>query len=309
MRLRVTGPPQRLDRFLVAHWPPPIGRRRLAVLLARGEVRVNGRPARKATLVRAGDEIAVLLPAEPEPPSVADPRVRLVHRGARFVAVDKPPGLPTTAGPTPGPSVAAALLARFPEMAVIEGPRAAGLAHRLDTGTSGLLVAARSAEAHAALRAAFREKAVIKDYLAIVLGRLRAPRTVSHPLRRHPRSQRRMILARAEAPGSWPAVTSVAPLRTAPALTLVHLRMRTGVTHQLRVHLAALGHPVLGDARYGGADAAGAEPEWHYLHAAVLRADVAGLPPRLAAPFPRHWRALCERLGWEPLARGLPELD
>lgn len=118
-----------------------------------------------------------------------------------------------------------------------------------------------------------------------------------------------MILARAKAPGSWPAVTSVTPLRTASALTLVRLRMRTGVTHQLRVHLAALGHPVLGDARYGGADAARGEPGWHYLHAAVLRADVAGLPPRLATPFPRHWRALCERLGWEPLERGLPELD
>jgi len=109
-------------------------------------------------------------------------------------------------------------------------------------------------------------------------------------------------------PSSWAARTEILPLRTSEDLTLVALRMRTGVTHQLRVHLASLGHPVLGDLRYGVArgasDAmttfatAAASAGWHYLHARVLRGDGGGVPPSITAPFPSHWTPFFRRIGW-----------
>jgi 23S rRNA pseudouridine1911/1915/1917 synthase len=315
VRFTVTGDAQRLDRFLVAHWSgdAPIGRRGIGALLAAGCVRVNGRRARKATLVRAGDEIVVALPSAE--PRADDPQaLPVIHESADLVGVDKPPGMPTTEGPSGLPSVAGLLLARFPEMTAIDARRGAGLAHRLDTGTSGLLLAARTLDAYARLRQAFREKRVEKHYLAVVLGRLETSRTIAQPLRRHRRSRRRMVGAREAQAGSWPAITDVRPLLRSADLTLVHLRMRTGVTHQLRVHLASIGHPVLGDRRYGEPrrrdDARlGAEPAWHFLHAAVVRMDLPGLPARLATDAPSHWRPLCTRLGWTPRIEEIMDLD
>jgi 23S rRNA pseudouridine1911/1915/1917 synthase len=199
-------------------------------------------------------------------------------------------------------------------LAAIDARRGAGLVHRLDTGTSGLLLAARTPDAYARLRQAFRRKLIEKHYLAIVHGRLEAERTIVQPLRRHRRSRRRMVQAHPGQAGSWPATTDVRPLLRSAALTLVHLRMRTGVTHQLRVHLASIGHPVLGDRRYGEPrrrdDASlGAEPGWHFLHAALVRMDLPGLPARLATDAPSHWHALCTRLGWTPRIKEMMDLD
>ena len=107
-------------------------------------------------------------------------------------------------------------------------------------------------------------------------------------------------------PGTgWSAVTEYRPLAAARDLTLVHLRMRTGVTHQLRVHLAELGHPVLGDRRYGSRSAVATaivdvDDTWHFLHALRIRGEDAALPHELATRFPRHWRPLAMRVGWAP---------
>jgi 23S rRNA-/tRNA-specific pseudouridylate synthase len=186
-------------------------------------------------------------------------------------------------------------------MAAIDATRAAGLVHRLDTGTSGLLVAARTADAFRRLRAAFRAKAIAKEYLAVVRGRLTAAGRVTLALERR---RTRMVPARAG--GGWDAASEYWPIAADDDLTLVHLRMRSGVTHQLRVHLAHIGHPVLGDRRYGDAAAprtAGlveAGTGWHYLHALRLRADDSALLPALATPFPRHWEALVVARGWRP---------
>jgi 23S rRNA pseudouridine1911/1915/1917 synthase len=226
------------------------------------------------------------------------------------VVVDKPPAMPSTAGATRGPSVAALLLARFPEMAAIDERRAAGLVHRLDTGTSGLLVAARNPVAYGRLRGLFARKRVAKDYLAVVRGRLERRTAVAGRLDRHPRRRGRVQMA--ERGAGWVARTEVEPLLVADALSLVRLRMRTGVTHQLRVHMALLGHPVAADSRYGkvAAEALTASERralvegWHYLHAAALHFDDAERRP-LVAPFPRHWRALFRELGWRENAARL----
>lgn len=116
-----------------------------------------------------------------------------------------------------------------------------------------------------------------------------------------------MVPARA-ATAAWPALTEFTPLQRAPGLTLVRLHMRTGVTHQLRVHMAMLGHPIVGDTRYGrtaGALPIGTLPtadhvecRWHYLHAVSIRFEAPAFAATFATPFPAHWRALFARLGW-----------
>lgn len=302
-RLVVANETIRLDRLLLAHQPGAgSGRRGLHALFDAGRVRVNGLRARKGTMVRAGDTVTVSQLAEaPASPTVPTLKLTVVYGDDDLVAIDKPPGLPTTIGRTPGPSVAAALMAAYPEMASFDDAQHAGLAHRLDTGTSGLLIAARSADAYARLRAAFRAKTLAKDYLAVVTGRLAAADIVDAPLARQRRSRGRMVVARGDAK-AWPARTEVTPLGGDDDYTLVHLRMRTGVTHQLRVHLALLGHPIVGDRRYGSVAIATAsqltDPGWHYLHARRVAFDAANFPRELRTPFPAHWRPFFAARGW-----------
>ena len=301
--LTVSGDPIRLDRFLIAHGPAAgLGRRQVAALFEAGGIRVNGERARKGTIVRAGDTITVAAPSRQPPSAPFSSPLAILRADADLIAVDKPPGLPTTIGRAPGPSLAAALLARFPEMATIDAQRHAGLAHRLDTGTSGILIAARRPQTYARLRDAFARKAVEKDYLAVVGGRITEPRVVAAPLARHRRSRRRMVVARGTSK-AWPARTEIVPIAGDDALTLVRLRMRTGVTHQLRVHLASLGHPIVGDVRYGASaidrEAGTTTPAgWHFLHASAIRFDDPDWPREIATAFPAHWRQLFAARNW-----------
>lgn len=304
-RLTFAGPSRRLDRYLRDELAGGLGRRGIAALLRADAVRVNGRRAAKGTLLAPGDEITIdaALPSTLRPEAAA---LAMIYCDTELVAVDKAPGMPSTAGRNGGPSVAGALLDRFPEMSAIDAVRAGGLLHRLDTGTSGVLLAARTPETYGRVRAAFAAKRLVKEYLAVVRGRLASAGTIALPLARPPRSRKRMVVAPAGT--GWSAVTEYRPLAATDELTLVHLRMRTGVTHQLRVHLAELGHPVLGDRRYGLRSPAPAatidvDEAWHYLHALRIHDDDPAdpaLPCALAAPFPRHWRALATRLGWRP---------
>ena len=299
--MAITGAPMRLDRWLLAQpGLTGLGRRPLAEILSAGRVRVNGVRARKGTIVRAGDVLTFTAAADgATAPSAVDP-LHEIYADEDVLAFDKPPGIPSTVGRTPGASIAGALLERHPDMATFGDARHAGLVHRLDTGTSGLLLAARHAGAHIRLRTAFAAKRITKDYLAVVLGRVESDTVVTTPLARAPRSRRGMMVARPDR--GWPARTEITPLATDGTLSVVGLRMRTGVTHQLRVHLASLGHPVLGDVRYGGPDArpdVGVRlADWHHLHARAVTFDDADLPQAIATPFPPHWRALFAARGW-----------
>jgi 23S rRNA pseudouridine1911/1915/1917 synthase len=306
----------RLDRFVRDWLGARVGRRRLAAMLEAGDVRVNGRPAPKGTLLQPGDEVAVRTLPEERRLVPVRAQIPILYVDADLVAVDKPPGMPSTGGPSPEPSVAAILLGHFPEMAAIDPWRAAGLVHRLDTGTSGLLLAARHPRAYRQLRAQFARKAIEKEYLAVVHGRLVRPGSISCSLGRDSRNRSRMIVARLGMPSTWPARTEFVPLGSVADLTLVRLRMRSGVTHQLRVHMATLGYPILGDAHYGKQMAAeavilGAERDakttrGHYLHAVALRLAIDSIARELRAPFPAHWRPLFERLGWPTAASDVP---
>jgi 23S rRNA pseudouridine1911/1915/1917 synthase len=287
----VEGPASlRLETF-VRGLRPRLSRRLVRRLIAEGAVRVNGAPGRKGTLLRPGDVVA--LPPTPALVPEPDREVPVVHADANLVVLDKPGGVRGHAlDPRERGTIAAFVLARWPETAAIGDPLAPGFVHRLDTGTSGLLLIARTAAAFAALRAAFRARTVEKTYLAVVAGSPPRRAHLDAALAHDARDRRRMVAAH---PGerSWPAVTDVETLAVAGGCALVRARMRTGVMHQVRAHLALLGHPVLGDLVYGG-PAAPLAPGRHALHAAELAlphpAD--GRLLRLRSPLPADLGAL-----------------
>lgn len=284
----VAGAPARLDAFVLAA-APQLSRRLVHRLIAEGAVRVNGRPARKGLRLRAGDAVTVpqLGGLRPEPETA----LAILHEDGRVVAVEKPGGMRSHAlDPRERGTAAGFVLARWPETAGVGDPLAPGLVHRLDTGTSGILVAARTPDSYESVRAAFAGGRVEKRYLAVVAGA--PPRTVVRtPLAHEGPAGRRMRPAR---PGerAWPAESAVEPLATAGGLTLVGVLIRSGVTHQVRAHLASLGCPVAGDRLYGGPEV-GLAPGRHALHAAGLVLAVAGVAHlALESPLPDDMAAL-----------------
>jgi 23S rRNA pseudouridine1911/1915/1917 synthase len=279
----------RVDKAL-ARFYPAAGRRQLAQLFADGAVRVNGRRASKGDRVAVGDTIeltrepvhgAALRPA-PDPDV---PLVVLVER-SELVVVAKPAGVPSQplrAGELG--TMANAIAFRFPEcVAVGDDPRDGGLVHRLDIGTSGVLIAARTQDAHRALRAAFGAGMVVKHYLAITDGRPVA-RECDAPLAQR---GKRAVVDLAE---GLPAYTEIAVDRTLPGHALVRCIARTGRMHQVRAHLAYVGAPLTGDALYGGAPLAG--HDGFFLHAERVALPLGGESLVVAAPVPdRFTRAL-----------------
>lgn len=282
--------PGRLDAFVLAVGLP-LSRRMVHQLITDGVVRLNGQRTAKGARVAAGDRVTVpwltALTPEPELP------VRIAHVDAQVIALDKPGGMPGHAlDPRRLGTAAAFLVARWPETARIGEPFSGGLVHRLDTGTSGLLLAARTTAAFEALRGAFRARRVTKRYLAITSGILDAPIDVAHALAHDTADRRRMRIAR-DGEVSWPAHTHVEPLARAGDRTLVAATIRTGVTHQVRVHLASIGLPVVGDLLYGGVEGDLATGR-HALHASALAiaAGVLDEPLALESPLPDDLRAL-----------------
>lgn len=285
-RVVVVERPSRLDRVVLAACRT-LSRRLVRRLIDDGVVRVNGQVVARGTRVRAGDRVTLpCLGIEPEP----DLPLRVVYVDDWLVVVDKPGGVRGHAlDPRQRGTVAAFLAGRFPETTHLGDPRSSGLVHRLDTGTSGLLLAARTPETYARLRAAFRAGEVTKRYLAVVAGTPPPHAVVDAPLAHDPRDRRRMLPA---PPGAhaWPARTEVACVHAASGRALVTATLHTGVTHQVRVHLELLGCPVLGDALYGGPDV-GLPTSRHALHASAiipggrvadLPAFESELPPELA---------------------------
>src|SRR5439155_4857487 len=264
--------------------------------IAEGRVRVDGKRAPKGSPVQAGARISVERPPPDQPAPQPELPIRIVHADAHLVVADKPAGMPShPLKPGERGTAANALVGRFPELAQVgPSPREGGLVHRLDSDTSGLLLAARTDAAHAMLRAQFAARTVEKGYLALVAGEIHAGGEIAVPLLHDPRDPRRMQAASdaayAEEHGARPAVTRFEPVERRGGFTLLDVEIPTGVMHQIRAHLAFIGHALAGDALYGGPVVAGLGR--HFLHAARLafghpdgsRARYeSALPPDLAA--------------------------
>jgi 23S rRNA pseudouridine1911/1915/1917 synthase len=294
---------QRLDRLLVTR-VRGMSRARARELTADGKVRINGRRSRKGDRVVAGDRVHVEAPPSPDVAATPDPDLplRLVHEDARVVVVDKDPGVPShPLRPGERGTVAQALLARYPEMADVGyGPREPGLVHRLDIDTSGLLVAARDAEAFAFLCRALREGAFDKRYVAVCAGRLGAPRLIDWPIATDKSDPRRVRVCRdageatrLRARRAETEVLEARPVEGLPGgpFTLVTVQARMARRHQVRAHLAALGHPLAGDTLYGGPSMPGLDR--HLLHAASLAfPHPDGGERKVTSPLPEDLKAL-----------------
>jgi 23S rRNA pseudouridine1911/1915/1917 synthase len=260
---------------------------------------VGGRGAKKGQSVHAGELVTVALPEE-APGVVPEPEAPLavLHEDAHLLVVDKPAGRPSQPlRPGETGTVANAVLARFPECAEAgEDPREVGLCHRLDVETSGALLVARSRPVWEAMRRAFAERSVDKRYLALVTGPLAEEGEVDLPLRHHPRHDDRVEPAWDAGGEGREALSRFRVLSRAGEYALVEVQILTGVLHQVRAHLAAIGAPIVGDGLYGGREEPGL-PRF-FLHARTLgfthpvtgqRLEVSSpLPPELAAVLARH---------------------
>ena len=252
----------RLDRFLVAVLPDR-SRSQIQRLIKDGHVRVAGREAKPNQPVKTGQQIAIDIPepvaAAPQPEPLP---LSILYQDREIVVVDKPAGMVVhpAAGHASG-TLVNALLHHIPDLSGIGGERRPGIVHRLDRGTSGLMVVAKHDAAHEELARQFRDREVEKEYVALVWGIVQAGRRIDLAVgrdssNRKKMSARRPLLARhhgrATASRSREAVTRIVRAEHLKVLTLAHVAIQTGRTHQIRVHLSAIGHPIVGDPLYGG---------------------------------------------------------
>jgi 23S rRNA pseudouridine1911/1915/1917 synthase len=306
------GAGARLDRFL-AERLPDLSRARLQALIEGGQVRVDGQAAKAAARVRPGQAVTVEVPAPlPARPLPEDIPLAIVHQDVHLLVLDKPAGLAVHpgAGRSTG-TLVNALLHHVRDLSGVGGVLRPGIVHRLDRGTSGLMVVAKDDATHRALARQFAERTVEKEYLAVVLGVPARPRdTIELPIGRDPVHRQRMSL---RAPRARSARTTYQVVEALDHAALLRVRIHTGRTHQIRVHLAGVGHPVAGDPTYGGgrrpagsrraqareALEALARPA---LHSARLAFDHPGTAARLAfeSPLPADLRALVEALRLAP---------
>jgi 23S rRNA pseudouridine1911/1915/1917 synthase len=290
----------RLDRWL-ADRLPELSRARLQALIGAGCVRVDGAVRKAAARLRGGERVEVDVPPPAAEELVPEPAaLSIVFEDEHVLVLDKPAGVVVHpgAGHARG-TLAAALLAHAPAIAGVGGPRRPGIVHRLDKDTSGLLVVAKNRVAYDAVVAQLAGRSVTRVYLAVVHGRVRADEgVIDRPIGRHPRDRVRMAVR--PAGQGRRAVTRYRVLERFSGFTLLEVRLETGRTHQIRVHLAALGHPVAGDDVYGGRRR---EPlptplEGLALHATRLTFvhPATGRPREFASPAPARIERLLSHL-------------
>lgn len=288
----------RLDAFLASQiegW----SRARLQHLIADEEVLVNGRPTKASYKLHIGDEIEVeLVAAATTNFTPEDIPLDIVYEDAELVVVNKPAGLVVhpAAGIQSG-TLANALAFHFAKLSTKSGEIRPGIVHRLDKDTSGLMAVAKTENAHEHLAEQFRARTVFKSYLALVHGVVeRDTGRIDQPLARDPRNRTRMAIVR----GGRTALSLFKVQRRYDRFTLLAVEIKTGRTHQIRVHLSSLKHPVVGDEVYGGGrDNTVRDPKLrveirkldrHFLHAAELglRHPTSGAELHLHAPLPQE---------------------
>ncbi|MGQ9676276.1 MAG: RluA family pseudouridine synthase [Chloroflexota bacterium] len=284
----------RLDRFLADVYPD-LSRSLAQRLIANGAVWVDGQAVKAASRVTVGQVVSVQVP-RPEPIGVVPEPLPLqvIYDDPDLVVIDKPAGLVVhPAAGHPRGTLVNALLARYPNLAIGTSLRP-GIVHRLDKDTSGLMVVAKNDLAQASLSCQIKERQVLKEYLALVHGHVRATRgTIDAPIGRDPRDRKRMAVV---ASGRM-ARTHFSLKERLAEYDLLDVQLETGRTHQIRVHLASIGHPVAGDQVYGRPDREiGLERQ--FLHAFKLgfRLPRTDEYVEFTSPLPADLEATLERL-------------
>jgi 23S rRNA pseudouridine1911/1915/1917 synthase len=273
-----------------------LARGRAAELAAAGLIQVDGAQVAKSARLEPGQSLRIEVP---EPDQTPEPTVELtvVHEDSDLIVIDKPVGVAAHAGPGwSGPTVLGSLLAAGVSLATGGPVERRGIVQRLDVGTSGLMMVAKSERAYSVLKQMFRDRAVHKTYHALAQG-LPDPLsgTIDAPIGRLPGAFKFGVIA-----GGKPSITHYELIEAFAGASLLEVGLETGRTHQIRVHLAAVGHPLAGDLFYGGdpkvAARLGLERQW--LHAAGLAFEhpVTGLPMRHEAPYPADLEAALEAL-------------
>jgi 23S rRNA pseudouridine1911/1915/1917 synthase len=262
---------RRLDRWL-ADSVRDLSRARLQSLIEAGQVRIDGRARKAAYRLVGGESVEVEIPPPPSEMLAPEPiTLSIVFEDEHVIVIDKPAGLVVHpgAGNARG-TLAAAVLAHAPGIASVGSPRRPGIVHRLDKGTSGLLVMAKTHTAYESLTAQLAARTVTRRYLAVVHGRLPSPEgVIDAPIGRDPHDRLRMAVR--SRGGGKRAVTRYRELERFSHHSMLEARLETGRTHQIRVHLASIGYPVVGDGVYGRrADTSAAHLEGVALHAAAL---------------------------------------
>ena len=262
-------------------------------------VPLRGGAVKKNTVCRAGEDFLVTLPEPAEIPLAAqDIPLDVVYEDADLIVVNKPRGMVVHPAPGhPDGTLVNALLFRCGDtLSGVGGEKRPGIVHRIDKDTSGLIVAAKNDAAHLALSAQLSDHSLCREYEAIVRGNLREDRgTVDAPIGRHPTDRKRMAVTEK---ASRSAVTHWEVLARYRGYTHVRCRLETGRTHQIRVHMAHIGHPLLGDFTYG-APSPDKGLEGQCLHARRLRFvhPTSGAPLELETPLPVYFTEVLKKLG------------
>ncbi|MCS7246394.1 MAG: RluA family pseudouridine synthase [Thermomicrobium sp.] len=281
---------ERLDK-LIASRVTGVSRSFVQQMMKRGEILVNGAPAKPAQRVRYGDRLEVSLPPA-EPPVDLEPEylpIPVIYEDDDIIVFDKPAGIVTH--PAPGHergTLVNALKAIRPDLAVQPSHRP-GIVHRLDKDTSGLLVVAKTEPARLALLEQWQSRSVLKKYTALVHGIVEPDAgTIDAPISRDPREPTKMAVV----PWGRPAITHFRVMERFRCATLLDVTIETGRTHQIRVHCAFIGHPVVGDQQYGGHRSFCVAVPRQFLHARSLRFrhPTTGQTIELETPLPSDLR-------------------
>ena len=290
-----------------------LSRTQAATLIALGNVTVDGRRARASYRTQGGNRIRVEIPVvEKREIAGEDIPLTVVYEDESLLVVDKPAGM--VVHPAPGNwsgTLVNALMGRGSPLGSASEPERAGIVHRLDKETSGLLVVAKTDRAHRILSAAIAARRVVRRYALMVWGHLQQDDvSVDRPIARDPRDRKRMAIVNK----GRPARTDLLRLARFDAGDLLRAHLHSGRTHQIRVHVASIGHPVMGDDVYGGGGGrrvAGLPAKRHFLHAAWLSFNhpVTGKPLDLRSPLPPDLaRALATLAGEHALPAGVDPL-
>ena len=297
MTLTLDKTGERLDAAL-ARLVPSLSRSQAQRLIEQGAVTHGGRPVKKNEKLSAGDTLELTLPEVREVPIEAQPiPLEVCYEDADVIVVNKPKGL--VVHPAPGHAdgtLVNALLAHCGDsLSGIGGEKRPGIVHRIDKDTSGLIIAAKNDAAHAALAAQLKDHSLARTYICLVCGRIRDDAgTIDAPIGRHPTDRKKMAVTQKN---SRRAVTHWEVIARYPGVTHLRCRLETGRTHQIRVHLAHIGHPILGDTVYGNKKPVPGLTG-QCLHATGLRFihPRTGQPVELTCPRPEEFERMLEKL-------------